>query len=282
MTVRNAFFNGLRVGMRQWRITAIVYLLQLCLALTVGMQVYDVLQASIGQSLEIKKLLYQYDHTVITDFLKVHGSSIAPLIGQTRWLLLAWLLFSVFMDGGLLYCSTLSTKISGKSFWQGGAIYFIPFLKFALFFLALALVWTGLIFVPLMTNLQSMLQEFYSEKHVVWLVFLLLIVWLTGLALLFVWSVLSRLYRINTEFSIFNSIKNGARTFRQKFWRLILLCACFFGIQLSLIGIYWMVAGTIGMVTALSILMLVVIQQAFVFIRIQLRQMMYAAIGAFV
>ena len=83
-SMRSAFLQGFNTGIRQWRIASIVYFLQLYLALTLGMQVYDVLEASIGHSLEINKLLQQYDHTVITDFLKVHGASITPLIGQLR------------------------------------------------------------------------------------------------------------------------------------------------------------------------------------------------------
>ena len=56
--------------MRQWRIAAIIYFIQLCLAMTLGMQAHSVLESSIGNSLEINKLLAQYDHTVLTDFLK--------------------------------------------------------------------------------------------------------------------------------------------------------------------------------------------------------------------
>jgi len=91
----SVFRKSFSTGLRQWRITAIVYLFQLCLAFTLGMQVFDVLKASIGHSLELNKLLVHYDHTVFTDFLKIHGVSITPLIGQLRWLLLTWLIFSV-------------------------------------------------------------------------------------------------------------------------------------------------------------------------------------------
>ena len=95
--MRHAYLQGIKTGLLQWRITASVYLIQLGLSLTLGIQIYEVLQASIGHSLEINKLMHGYDHTVLTDFLKVHGASITPLLGQIRWLLLLWLLFSVFI-----------------------------------------------------------------------------------------------------------------------------------------------------------------------------------------
>ena len=100
--MRNVFQYSFSVGLRQWRIALIVYIFQFCLVLTRGMQVFQVLEASIGHSLEINKLIKNYDHTVLTDFLKVHGASITPLIGQLRWLLLIWLFFSVFINAGLL------------------------------------------------------------------------------------------------------------------------------------------------------------------------------------
>lgn len=279
MQVKTAFINGLRIGIGQWRIAAIVYFLQLCLALTVGMQVYDVLQASIGHSLEINKLLEHYDHTVVTDFLKVHGASITPLIGQLRWLLLAWLLFSVFTDGGLLYCTTTPQQASGKAFWQGGAANFFSFLKISLFFLALALLWTLIIFLPIVLFFERSLQYFNSEKPAVWLVFLLLAVWLAGFMVLFVWSVLSRVQYLRTGASVWSSLKNGGRIFRKNKALVATLMAAFGLLQILMVLIYWTVEAYTGMVSPLLILVVFLVQQAFVFGRIQVRQMMYAALG---
>lgn len=277
--MRSVFLHGFRIGMRQWRITAIVYFLQLCLALTLGMQVYDVLQASIGHSLEINKLLLHYDHTVITDFLKVHGASITPLIGQLRWLLLVWLLFSVFTDGGLLYCATMPQQATVRSFWQGGATYFTSFLKISLFFLTLALLWTIVTLLPIALYFEPSIEVFPSEKYSVWLAFFLLALWLKGLAILFVWSVLSRWQRIQTEASIMACIRKAGLVLLRNKLRFIGLMAGFALFQLLLVAVYFVVEAYTGMVSPWYILLVFLIQQAFVFFRIQIRQMMYAAIG---
>jgi len=279
MNLQDAFLHGFRVGIRQWRIAGIVYFFQLCLALTLGMQVYEVLHASIGNSLEINKLLANYDHTVLTDFLKVHGASITPLIGQLRWLLLVWLIFSVFIDGGLLSCAASPEQASGRSFWQGGAANFFPFLKISLFFLTLALVWTVVIWLPTLVFLEPALQYFPSEIYVVWGVFGLLAIWLLGLALLFIWSVISRLQRLQTGASVLTSIKIAWRVFRKNkalFWGLLF---GFVGLQLVLVAAYWLLEAFTGMTSPFLILALFLVQQGFVFCRIQIRQMMYAAIA---
>ena len=97
------------------------------------MQVYHVLEASIGNSLEINKLVETYDDTVVTDFLNEHGASLSPLLGQLRWVLLIYVLFSVFINAGLLY-AVVKNKKGWKTFWEGGAAYFFRFFKVAVFF----------------------------------------------------------------------------------------------------------------------------------------------------
>ncbi len=265
--------------MRQWRIAAIVYAIQLGLALTLGMQVYEVLEASIGRSLEINKLLSHYDHTVLTDFLKVHGASITPLVGQLRWLLLVWLIFSVFIDAGLLYCAARPEQASGRFFWQGGAVYFFPFLKIGLFFLALALVWTALIWIPTAVLLEPSLEYFSTEQYPVWLVLLLMVVWLLGLAVLFVWSVASRLQHLSTGMSVAGSLADGWRVFRSRKAHLLGLLTGFVAMQMLLVVLYFTLEGYSGMTSVPLIPVFFAVQQAFVFFRIQIRQMMYAAIA---
>ncbi len=264
---------------RQWRIAGIVYFLQLCLALTVGMQVYDVMQASIGNSLEINKLLHNYDHTVVTDFLKVHGASITPLIGQLRWLLLAWLLFSVFTDGGLLYCVHAPEQASGVGFWKNGAAHFFAFLKISLVFLFFAGLWTMLLFLPIAMFFQPSLQFFSSEKYAVWLVMLILALWLLGFVELFVWSVLSRVQHLEKGGSAFGSIWAGWRSFRKNKASFMALMAGFIGLQLLLLLCYFVAEALTGMTSAMLILVVFVLQQVFVFCRIQIRQMVYAGIS---
>lgn len=279
MNLRDTFLFGLKTGVRQWRIAAIVYAIQVCLAVVLGMQVYEVLKASIGQSLELKKLLEGYDHTVFTDFLNIHGASITPLIGQLRWLIPVWLLFSAFLNGGLLRCAAEPETASPRSFWQGGAGYFFPFLKIGLFFTVLALVWTLVLWLPVAAMLESALERLPSEIPVVWGVLFLLLVWLTGLGGLFIWSVLSRLHYIRAGQSLAGSLRGGGRRFRgnkTRYWALLVLFAA---LQLLLTAGYWVLEAQVGMISAPMVLVFFVVQQTFVFARMLARQMMYVALA---
>lgn len=281
MKISTLFQYGFKMGMQQWRVTSIVYFFQLCLALTLGMQVHSVLESSIGHSLELNKLLHGYDHTVITDFLKVHGASITPLLGQLRWLLMTWFVFSVFINGGLLYCSATDSTTTNPAmrFWTGGASYFFPFLKISLVFLVLALVWTVLIWVPVALFFEPSLQYFSSEKYIVWISLGMMVLYLFGLLVVFIWSVNSRLVALKSKASLLQYIKNGWLKFWPQKGAFTKLMLTFILLQGALLIGYCLLKCFAESRTGLGILVLFVIQQAFIFFRIQIRQMMYAGIS---
>lgn len=271
---------SVRTGLRQWRIAFTVYIIQLCLAFTVGMQVYEVLEASIGRSLELNKLLQHYDHTVITDFLSMHGASLTPLIGQLRWLLPVWLLFSVFINGGMLYCAAFPERASWRAFWQGGAAYFFPFLKIALFFLVLALLWSGMVLLPAAASLMPALEQLPGEQYALWGVAGAMLVWLSGLVILYIWSLLSRLQSIQNEPAFIRSLKRGLRLLWQHKKHLVGLLAGLTGVHLCLAGAYWWLESLGGMTSPLSVAIFFGIQQTLAFGRIAIRQMWYAGVAA--
>jgi hypothetical protein len=212
------------------------------------------------------------------DFLKVHGASITPLMGQLRWLLLVWMVFAVFTDGGLLYGATAPAGVSGREFWQAGATYFFRFLTISLVFLLLALVWTAVLFLPVALLFQPSINYFSSEKYTVWLVLLVLGIWLTGLGVLLTWSVLGRLQVIRAESGIWRAVKAGIGTFFHHKRRFLSVLALFAVIQLVLVLGYYHLESLVGL-SAWGVLGLFVLQQAVTFVRIQLKQVFYSTVA---
>ena len=282
MHLSKIFKDSFQVAMRQKRVAAILYFIQLGMALTLGMQVFSVLESSIGHSLEVNKLLAGYDHTVITDFLKVHGASITPLLGQLRWLILVWLFFSVFLNAGLIYGVLPAPPNSGTAvqrFWQGGYQFFFSFLKINLFFIVLAALWSIIMLVPLALSFEPALQYFSSEKPIVWIALGLLGLFFLGLIFLFSWSVLSRISAIQANAGVFAQVRNGWRLLLQHKGRYCSIVLGFYGIQIGLLVIYWNLESLSTNNSAGLIFLFFLLQQAFIFFRIQLRQMMYASIA---
>jgi hypothetical protein len=136
-----------------------------------------------------------------------------------------------------------------------------------------------LLWVPFLRYFEPSLQYFSSEKYSVWLLILCLIVWLKGLALLFIWSLASRIARIKTGSSIGAALQQGYRSFRKHIVSLVLLLVFFTLLHGVLIGIYLLLESATGMTTAGLTVLFFLVQQAFVFFRIQLRQMLYAGMA---
>lgn len=274
--LKSAFLAGLH----HWKIALLVYFLQLLLAVPLAMQVWHVLEASIGNSLEISKLLYNYDHTVISDFLKVHGGSITPLVGQLRWVLLVWVLASVFINGGILVGLVRKTP-TGAAFWSGGAAYFFRFAKIGAIFLLLTLLWTGITILPYLGKLMYFFETMPTEKTVLGYLVLIVAGWLLGLIFFNNASVAARTAIIENGLGTWPALKKGvASTFRH-FFKITAIFLVFSALQMVAVALYWWLESRSGMVTAALVVVFFVVQQALVLVRILGRVMVLAAISSF-
>ncbi len=111
--------SGFRTSLGLWKIVLAIYIFQFLLAATVGLQMNQVIEASIGNSLSIKELEKGYDYTVISDFINNHGGSFTPLLGQMRWMTLIYLVFASFISAGLLFVLTKKSD-NYLDFFLGG------------------------------------------------------------------------------------------------------------------------------------------------------------------
>lgn len=275
-TIKIAF----KTGLHHWKIVLLVYVLQLLLAVPLAMQVWHVLEASIGNSLEINKLLAGYDHTVFSDFLNVHGGSITPLIGQLRWVMLVWALASIFINGGILY-TLVKQSPNWLAFWMGGATYFFRFAKMAGIFLVLLLLWTGITLLPYLGNLMVNLETMASEKTVLGYFALLLIGWAIGLIYLQNASIIARTAIIEHGLTTWQALKKGLVFTLRHFFQTMGIFLIFIALQLAVIAIYWWAEGKWGMASAGLVVVFFLVQQGLVWVRILGRVMVLDGVSSF-
>lgn len=262
----NAFKYGLQMGVKQWRTALIAYFLQLLIVVPLGFQVYQVLEASIGNSLGLNKLMSGFNDTVVTDFFNVHGASLSPLLGQLRWVLLIYLIVSVFINAGLLN-AVVKEKKGWFVFWEGGAGYFFRFLKVALFFLLIAGIWTGVIWVPFMGFFQTSPEVFSSEKISVLMLFAVLFIYFIVLVFLFNWSVIARIKIMTAELKIGQALKEGFVFSVRNYFSIMGLFLLFLFIQLIFMAIYWNIESASGMISPVLVLVFFILQQLLIYSR---------------
>jgi hypothetical protein len=271
--------QGFKLGFGQWRIALGVYIFQACLAATLGIEVFQVLGASIGNSLQVNQLLSQYDHTVITDFLKVHGASITPLIGQMRWMVVAYILFSVFIHAGMMYAISCSDiQLEPFAFWKGGAKYFFSFLKMGGLFLVLFLCILACIWLPWLSQFEALIEYFDSEIPFVWFSILLLFLTFMLVGFFFIWSSLTRFIKIRDQGSIAQSLRCGWQLLWAKPLKYLGIMLFLLTIHLILIGIYFKLESLIVMSSALKIALLACVQQVYAFIKVVFRPLTFAVL----
>jgi hypothetical protein len=105
-------------AMKQWRILIWVYFIQLAVALFLGIQYHDILQDRFSYTLDFRKLILHYDHTIISDFLNTHWPSITNLFNQLKYLILIWLLLSIYIDGGLVFAATQKDQLTTQQVYK--------------------------------------------------------------------------------------------------------------------------------------------------------------------
>lgn len=270
-----ALIYGVKAGIKHWRIGLIIYGILLSLALTIGIQVFQVLEASIGNSLELDKLVKQYDHTVIRDFIKVHGASISPLIGQLRWYILVYLILSVFINAGSLYAVLHDPKSNWRNFWTGGAKYFYPFLKISLFFLLMFVVWTGIIAVPASMYVGKIFNTTVTEMPMFYVAGISVLLVLFYWVILISWSINTKLCYLHDGSKIWGSIKQGFRLTVKRFLSTPRFLILFILFQIVIVLFHLYLEGVLGMTSTLLIVIFFVTQQLLVFFRIIWRLMVY-------
>jgi len=277
--MKEIILKSCKSTMKQWRILIWVYFIQLAVVLFLGIQYHDILKDRFSYTLDFRKLILRYDHTIINDFLNTNWPSITNLFNQLKYLILIWLLISIFLDGGMVFAATQKEKLTTQQVFKKASTYYFSFLKMAIIYLTIAAIWTSLVFFPLALKLEACIRYFSSEKYALWLIALIIIIWIKGMAVLFAWSISSRVIKLEQDVSIFQSLKYGWIVLIHNKTKTILILVLLIFIHLMLLWLYITLESSTGMTSPLLVFIFFILQQCFVFLRIGLRQSVYTGIA---
>ena len=254
-----------------WKIILCIYAFQFILAATIGLQMMQVLDASLGNSLSLEKLESGFDYTVFTDFVNVHGGSFSVLYGQMRWMVLTYLIFASLISTGIIYCLIhKSSQIS--DFFKGSLQMFfklfivdVVFAILILAIMAISFALTGMLFGIAPTSFDTELV-FLRWTLLISIIALLLIFVLT------LWKIHIKFKYIKSDQRIFNSIGSGFKSFWANKWRYIAYTFFFLIISLILISMNY-AAGD------LPLFPMIILIQFIALIKVFLRIVFYKVIG---
>jgi hypothetical protein len=228
----------------------------------------------------VEEIIRGYNHTVLRDFINVHGASLSPLLGQLRWFVAVYLVVSAFIHAGLLGTITKNGD-DWLEFWTNGARYFRPFFLISVIHLFLFVFWTLVILIPVLLGLFPAIEGLDRETPVYYGIVCAAFLWLIGAGFIYLLSFYSKWYVIESGPGIRKAIWRGWE-FTAKHIRTLAIIICMFAGLTALLWIanYWMEL-TVGIRSETLILIFIFIQQAVVLGRIYLRVSTYSSLHYF-
>lgn len=248
----------------------LLYLLHLMLALLIALPMGSVIETSIGSSLELTKLLADYDHTVVSDLLNVHGEAIGLVFSQIKWVLLLYLLLLAGMRGGMLAVMQEQPAVRQRyAFWIGSLRFYSRFLRLGLLMLLLQMLAAALVLVPFGFVVSKAIGPGFTERGILLSLLPVLLLFYALLSLLMTVSQYAHVAIVREDSPrIWPAIRAAFRTVGQapgKTWGLFLFHT---GLVLLLYSFYLLLSGAIGMSGVFTLLIAFLLQQVFVYVRI--------------
>ena len=270
--------SGFNEGWKQRKVVFFLYIIQLVIAFPIGIQVYQVMESSIGNSMSLDVIQDGFNRTVVEDFLNYHGSSITPLIGTFRYVVPMYLILSIFLHAGILG-NVYNNKRRIADFLKYGVRHFRYFLGYNLIFLGLFLLWSLVIWIPFLFWMGNPLENLSSEKVLVIGIGITGTVYLFGLSLLWILNYNFKLSDIINRSSWKDGIKKGWLKWKRDIltqWKIFMI---FFFIHLVAIVLYLTITNPIGASSVWLILFVMLLQQIFSMLRIGMRVALYKSLS---
>ena len=253
--------DSFKVVSRMWKVILFIFVFQLLLASTVGLQMMKVLDESIGNSLSLDKLQNGFDYTVFTDFMNVHGGSFVVLYGQMRWMVLIYMIIASLISTGLIYC-LIHRLVKVSDFMNGGVAHFMKLFFVDLLFSILILGIVGVSFA-LIGMLFGMAPTSFDTELVFlrWTLFIGLVAILL-IIILTLWRLKTKFNYIQTEEGIFRSLSSGWKAFWRSKWTYVFLTLFYLTISILLLLINY-AAGDLPLIIMIVVIHIIALAKVF-------------------
>lgn len=265
------------MSVRSLKMTFLIYSINLALALLVVFPFLGTLKSGFGDSMLPDALLKGFDFTSLVEFLS-NFKSIGGFIAQARWMIVFYLIVSVFMSGGILFIINNKEKFSVISFLNGSVLYFFRFFKLFVYMLIFNLLVAVVVYMPLYFIVDSASATVTSEASLFYIVLFGVIIHLVLFIILQMIAYYTKI-RIVSEGSrkVFRSIFKSIKFVFKHFTSTLTLFVLQLIIPMLLLIVIFFFNDAIGMTSGFTILVMFIIQQAFVISRVFTRIWLYGS-----
>ena len=270
--------RGIIESWNQRKIVVFLYFLQLVIAFPIGIQVYQVMEASIGDSMNLNIIQEGFNRTVVEDFLNVHGASITPLIGTFRYVVPMFLILSVFLHAGILG-NIIHGNHKMSDFFKSGVRHFTYFLGYDLLFLGLVLIWSSIIWIPFLMWMGNPFEDLSSERVLVYGLVIAGTIYLLGLSLLWILVFDMKISDVTERTSWIKGVRKGLARWKRSIINQWLIFIAYILIHLIAVTLYLSATDPIGASSMWLIVFVMLLQQMFSLLRIGMRVALYKSLS---
>lgn len=271
MILAKAYYKGFRAATRTPRMILLIYITNLILGLIVAVPFFTAMNAGAGNSVAMNQLLDDFNFTVFSDLVRNAEEAVKALNSQVFTVAAAYFLLSVFFIGGILKIAE-EKKYTVSSFFRYSGVGFFRYLLLDVVMLVAHAVWLGIIAVLAVLVNKITGPRATSE----WLFYYtnggLAIFYLLGAFFILMVSDYGKffLHKRKSHNFLKGSWKGLGfvlRHFGKTYTLFLLLIAA----PIALFVFYFWLEGKIEMGSAVGLLLLFLVQQAFMIVRIGFR-----------
>ncbi len=272
MNIVKAHFKGFKTATRFPRMLFVIYAGNLILSLLVALPFFGILKEHTGNSIQIKQLLKDFDFITFNNLLANGSDAFNVLFSQTLWVGIAYFLLNVFFVGGILEIAK-QKKFSVSTFFGGSGKNFFRMFFLNLIMLACHIVLILAILLPSKWFLPNIFGEQLSVEGKLYTILSIAgFVYVILAVLLLIISDYAKNYMVHKESAnfltaFFRSIGFVFKHFFKTYTLFLLLIV----LPIAFFTLYFFVDGKVAMTNPKAIIIIFLVQQAFIFTRIWFR-----------
>jgi len=270
-----SYFSGINSTFSRLKILSMLYVLTLIFALGVAIPFRGTISADIGSSMAAIKLLKDFDYTTYTNFMHLFGDTIQPLLKTAFLFGILYVIFFVFFSGGIISSIKNGTN-SLSQFWADSWTYFSRFFRVFLYSFLSMIIVTLIVFFPTAAIIAAISDSVKSEATYFYIICSALIIFLLLISIIVLVSDYSKIMMTgNNALRPFRTMLRAVSYIFKHFFSVYGMNLLFLITGVALFVLYNIIADKYWMTSGISIFIVFLIQQIFVFIRIFLKISIY-------
>ena len=183
----------------------IIYVIQLVFALVLAWIACRTLNAALGQSMSLGRLIGEFDYTIWMDLRNRQSEYLSDFWMWLAVLLPVCLVATSAASGGIYKCLDVrNNKFS--TFLKGVRTYWWRYFIISIISLAVLFFWSLLVWKWYLNDLFVFLEYWRDDRHIAWLALLLVLVWTLGAYFIFVWNNLAKIDQLDCRCNPFKSL----------------------------------------------------------------------------